>query len=225
MSYIFLSHSLSEKTPGYGGKQGFFSTHTKDMCAGDSCNQMEWSLSNHIGTHMDAPFHFDKNGQTIDQLTPQELIFSKIGFLDIDLSNSSGELINLKNYSSKLNNFSSEVEFLIIKTHFEKNRETSLYWDKNPGISAESAEFLRNMFPQLRAIGFDFLSLTSYQHREEGRKSHRAFLSKEFGKPIWIVEDMSLVKINRAPLKMILAPLRVEKADGAQVTIFAEVSN
>ena len=36
--------------------------------AGDVCNLTQFSMCAHNGTHVDAPYHFFRNGRTIDQL-------------------------------------------------------------------------------------------------------------------------------------------------------------
>ena len=74
----------------------------------------------------------------------------------------------------------------------------------------------------MRAIGFDFISLTAYQHREIGREAHRAFLAKYRDKPpIRIIEDMALAALSKAPSEVTVLPLFVRGADGAPVTVLA----
>jgi kynurenine formamidase len=74
-------------------------------------------------------------------------------------------------------------------------------------------------------IGFDFISLSSYAHRDLGREAHRAFLAEleidgDNKDPILIIEDMDLSKIKICLSKIIVSPLRFEMADGAPVTVF-----
>ena len=44
------------------------------MADGASCNVGRLSLSLHNGTHVDAPFHYDANGATIESVDPARLI-------------------------------------------------------------------------------------------------------------------------------------------------------
>ena len=82
--------------------------------------------------------------------------------------------------------------------------------------------FLRETFPKLRCVGFDFISITSWKHRAEGRKSHKAFLSPAKGeKPILAIEDMSLKRASSKIDWLVVSPLLVENSNGAPVTVIA----
>lgn len=223
MNIQYLSHAISENTPGYAGKKEILIERSKSLECGDSCNQLKLILSNHTGTHIDLPLHFDKDGQSLSTYLPEFFFFNKIGLLEIDLINEDGFLIDLNNYLEKLEHIKGDIDFLIIKTNFELNRNTSRYWEFGPGIHAKSAEVLRTKFSNLRAIGFDFLSLTSFQHRVAGREAHQQFLHKNFGRPICIVEDMSLINLSKVPDELIIAPLLIENGDGSPVTVFAKI--
>ena len=67
----------------------------------------------------------------------------------------------------------------------------------------------------------DFISLTSFQNRPLGRVAHRAFLGGD--RPLLLVEDMDLSRLDVHPKKMICTPLMIEKLDGCPVTVIAEV--
>jgi len=218
-SKIFLSYFLSESTPGYGGNQGFFVKSSRDMCCGDSCNQQEWRLTNHIGTHIDCPKHFDSNGKSLSDYPANFWHFDKINLIEITVNNKL--LLNLEEY---LDQISDDCEFLILKTGFCYKRSKQEYWEAGPGIDAASGELLRKRKPNLKVIGFDFISLTSYQFRTEGRLAHKAFLHSEGeGNPILIIEDMDLRQLENSPKYLVVAPTLVHEADGAQVTIFADI--
>jgi kynurenine formamidase len=66
----------------------------------------------------------------------------------------------------------------------------------------------------------DLISVSSYSNRSEGHKAHQAFLKPEIGNPILLVEDMNL-NIKGPFSKVIIAPLLIEKADGAPCTVLA----
>ena len=58
---------ICDDSPTYGNGFGFQSNSVKNIDNGDSCNTSQWTLSNHIGTYVDAPLHFNLNGNPIDQ--------------------------------------------------------------------------------------------------------------------------------------------------------------
>ena len=219
MNFIYLSHTLCENTPGFAGSKGFSRETIKCINKGDSCNTEAWSLSNHIGSHVDAPLHFIENSTSVDQYSPTFWHFKTVHLIDIDVKQT-GELIDSL---GSLSNVPTNVELLLIRTGFEKVRSSELYWKKNPGLSANLAIDLRTRFSDLKAIGFDFLSLTSFCHREEGRVAHREFLGSKGQRPILILEDLSLASI-RGEIKEVRAyPLRVKNSDGSPITMVAEV--
>lgn len=217
MSVIYLSHILDVETPGFGGAQGFFIQQVRRIANGDSCNQSEWRLSNHIGTHIDAPLHFSDIGQTVSAAEAAQWIFTQVAIVEISVN--PGELIAPGDWIAKV---AGNTELLLLRTGFEKFRSEELYWSSNPGLSTELANELRARLPKLRAIGVDFISATSFLHRKAGREAHQAFLDPaRTGNPIWIIEDMSLKNLKSKPFQVTVAPVRVRDADGAPVTVFA----
>lgn len=224
MKKIFLSYVLSETTPGYGGSESFVVERVKSISCGDSCNQVKFSMSNHLGTHIDFPSHFDQHGQNVESYFAADFFFEKPFLLNVSADQNT--MIDLGAF---LESVPDDADFLIIKTGFCKKRSEEVYWKNNPGITPESAQALRILRPKIRAIGFDFISLTSFQNRALGRIAHRAFLGgdvslkSEVAKPIWIVEDMDLNQLNSSPSSLLVAPLRCEKFDGAPVTVIAAI--
>lgn len=68
-----LTHTISDGFPTYFGVPGI------DMEAGnvfdeDGFNTFIWHLSEHTGTHMDAPLHFTKDGISADRITVDKLV-------------------------------------------------------------------------------------------------------------------------------------------------------
>ena len=60
MESIFLSYTLSNNVPSYGNEGLLEINQTSKIIDGDSCNKSELHLESHIGTHIDAPYHFDQ---------------------------------------------------------------------------------------------------------------------------------------------------------------------
>ena len=116
-----------------------------------------------------------------------------------------------------------DAELLLLKTGFHKYRDKEEYWKNNPGVSIEFVKWLKQNFKNLRVIGMDFISLSSWQHRDAGREVHKILLDPK--KSILPIEDMNLSKIGVDTVfnKVIVAPLMVNKSDGTPCTVFAEV--
>ncbi len=216
---IFLSHPLNLETPSYGNRTAFKVEHSSKISCCNSSNSQHWELPNHIGTHVDVPYHFDEEGKKITDYFPEDWIFNTPFYFEIKCE---------KNYILKLRDIEPYIpencDLILIKTGFEFLRNQDEYWSSNPGIEPEIGMWLRNQRKNVKAIGFDFISLTSYSNRELGKTAHKAFLHSSYpGMPIRIIEDMKLSDLNITPKKVIVAPLLVDGADGSPVTIFAEI--
>ena len=76
----YLSHILTDKTPAYGGDvEGAFKVKkVRSILEGHSCNAEQWSFSNHIGTHVDVPYHFFENGRKITDFPASFWLFEEI---------------------------------------------------------------------------------------------------------------------------------------------------
>ncbi len=217
-NWVFLSYFYDSSTPGYGGKTDFIIENTKCISHGDSCNQFKFSMSNHVGTHIDLPFHFCKNGKKLQDYSASEWMYKKIEVVDIELD--PNQLITSK-ILPLLNN---ETEALILKTQFGCFRKSEKYWKENPGLTSELGNFLKSKYKNLKLIGFDFISATSFANKQEGRLAHYSFLGSDNGCPILILEDMNLESLNQKKiLKMNISPLLIRDADGVPVTISALV--
>jgi kynurenine formamidase len=221
-STIFLSFPISESTPAYGNGSRAKIDAVNRITNGDSCNTSEWRIPNHIGTHIDAPHHFDANGLRIDDYPAAFWLCQSIGVVDVSPIDP-GELVSFDRMDATTGRVAQDIEILLIKTNFTKHRNESLYWQKNPGLEPGLADELRSKFPRLKMVGLDSISLSSFANREVGRKAHHAFLSDE--RPILVIEDMDLSKISQGSeiISLTIAPLIVEGADGAPCTIIAEV--
>ena len=218
---IFLSHSLDQNTPTYGNRDKFTISIKSEIIDGLGANTSIWNFSNnHMGTHMDTPFHFIENGKKTLDYTAEEFCFEKIHI--IEKVSESGVLISLS--EEELDLIPNDIDFMIIKTDYGKYRGLDKYHNDNPGLQSSLADILRTRFSSLRCVGFDFISLTSWKHREHGRLSHRSFLGEINN--FLIIEDMKLDKINYNTQinTLILAPLRTVDGNGGSVTIIADIN-
>lgn len=227
MGWISLNHVLNESTPMYGNATGFKRSVVRDFVYGDLSRNSDLSFPAHIGTHVDAPAHFDEKGMYLEEFESEFWVCRNIKLLDIPVSE--GFIFTVENLKSHMENIPGDTEMLLFRTGFEKIRlnNTDRYIKKNPGFHPDVGIWLRKNM-NLKFIGFDFISLTSYTNRELGRLAHRAFLSlmpdgesDSPGNPILILEDMSLQNIVKPLEQVIVAPLMFSRADGSPVTVYA----
>jgi kynurenine formamidase len=218
--WIYLSYPLSAETPAYGGGDSLRVSSGKSIQAGNSCNTSIWKLSNHLGTHIDFPKHVAKDGKAGDDYPPEFWIFNHPKLVDLSPVQP-GHIIGPVDIERA--SLGTDVDLLLIKTGFCYLRPEPLYWQENPGLDPSVADFLRESFPSLKVIGFDFISLSSFMHRELGRKAHSAFL--DHACPLLLLEDVNLsfVDVETRLKDVIISPLVVAQSDAAPCTVFAEI--
>ncbi|MXN89416.1 cyclase family protein [Pasteurella canis] len=222
MNYQLLSYPLDVKDPGFPGEP----TLTYDICTstaqGDVYNSAIIHLFNHFGTHFDAPKHFNPNGLAITELPLTYFIYEKP--LLIDLPKSAGSLIEPEDLAPYLMQI-KQADCLLIRTSLEQLRakDPQQYAANGGAVSIQAAKYLIDHASNLKAIGFDFISLASPANPDHGVEAHQVMLGMYKENFICIIEDMKLSQLDSKTLKRVLAmPLLVKGIDSAQVTVLAE---
>jgi len=70
---IDLTHTLTPEFPTYSGKSQL-EVETLSVFEKDGYNTKKWTLSEHTGTHIDAPIHFSSTGASADQIPADQLV-------------------------------------------------------------------------------------------------------------------------------------------------------
>lgn len=220
---IFLSHHYASDTPTYGDRDKFKVAANSSIAGGGTANSSSWVFTNnHIGTHIDTPYHFNRNGmQTLDY--PADFwYFNRVEIIDIPCN--AARIIGPEAVAGCI--IDPGTEMLLIRTGYELVRQEDKYWNDNPGLAPELADYLRSNFSKMRVIGFDFISVTSWKHRQLGRESHKAFLAPGPGRiPILAIEDMALQAVHESIEWALVSPLRTEEGNGCPVTVFAKLTS
>lgn len=216
MAYIWLSHQLTHDTPLYGGAHNLKLIKNKSIENGDTCNTSELYFSSHAGTHVDAPLHFIQNGKCIEDYAPGDWVFTNIQVAYFKAA--PAQIIQPRDIHIDEN---PDTEIILLRSSFEKFRGENLYWEKNPGLAPELADFLMVICPKLKMIGMDFISISSYAHRDTGREAHQTFLNKG----LRLIEDMHLSTLKKEArlFQMFVMPVRFLNAEGSPCTILGVV--
>jgi len=213
----YLSYILDEKTPTYGNRNKFSQVKKSDISSGDVANDTTIETTVHIGTHIDMPYHFFEEGQTIGSYSADFWKFSTPLIVEIEQTTViiKDSLIEvLKNVEDQ------EYDILIVKTGICHKREKEVFWKENFGFHPSVANYLRENVPSVRVIGFDSISVSSFSERMLGREAHKAFLNPQ--NPILLLEDMDLREIDKETKfkEIIVAPMRIANCDGLPCTVF-----
>jgi len=156
-------------------------------------------LSSHTGTHIDAPVHYLKRGDTIDTI-PLEILLGPCRV--IDTGDVEG-LIPVECLRGKL----GEEKRILLKTPFS-GKDT--FSQPYPSLSMETARYLVSY--GVRCIGIDSPSIESYQC--DG-SVHRHLLENN----CIIIELLDLTGVPEGVYEMIALPLRLTGLDGAPARV------
>lgn len=219
---IYLSYILDENTPSYGNRNKFVIEKKSDIEKGDIANDSNINTTVHIGTHIDMPYHFYEKGQTIEDFGADFWIFNKILFIDLQ-----PEQLVIKNELIELLEEIEDIgyELLIIKTSICNTRKEESFWSNNYGFHPDIYDYLVEKFPKIRVMGFDSISVSSFQNRTLGREAHKRFLNPL--KSILLLEDMNLSNISEKTEfeEIIVIPLRISKCDGLPCTVMGWIND
>jgi len=235
---IDLSHAFSDKTIYWVTAQEF---HLDTVFHGETNKGYYYSANNfstaeHGGTHIDAPIHFSKNGQTVDEIPLENLIGEAIKI------NVSTKSLNNPDYQISIEDFTNwekkeqiqipKGSIVLLQTGFSKyypNKLKYLGTDKRgeeavkllhfPGLSAEAAEWLvKNR--KIHAIGIDTPSIDYGQ--SQYFKSHVILLSQN----IPAFENLTnLEQVPEKGFKIIALPMKIKGGSGAPLRIVAVLNN
>jgi kynurenine formamidase len=216
-----LSYTLSPHTPFYEGLAKPSLERVYDLSRGDACNSFYFRTSNHCGTHVDAPWHFNPKGRKITDYEPHELVFNRPGILDAPVG--PGHLIVPADLDGA--SLPPETDIVLLRTGFGVYRvEEKTYIEDAPGFSRAAAEHILRVFPALRALAMDIPSLAAWKHMDEGVEAHRVLLGCEgySDRTVLLVEDARLPRELKPPSRVIVAPWMIEGLDSAPCTVLAE---
>jgi kynurenine formamidase len=203
------------KVPVYGGSGLLNIRRVKSLTGGDFANVFCFNMENHWGTHIDAPYHFFENGKKIIDYPPRYWFFKSPQVIKVSLS--PAEILTCSEWIKDIN---PNTDILLFQSGWDRFRGQEIYSQENPGIHPEVGFFLREKYPEIRAIGIDWISISPYKNRELGRESHRVFLGSEgHNNPMLLIEDMNMSFDLTMLRELYVMPLMVDAFDSAPCTI------
>ncbi|MFQ5440511.1 MAG: cyclase family protein [Nitrosopumilaceae archaeon] len=212
MKHLDLTLTLSESIPNFPGSP------SPQFIPWSSINEEGYNLellflSSHTGTHLDAPYHFVKNGIKIHQI-PISRLFGKAILIKIKKLKDQGitkkNLRDFERKNGKIPNFSS----VIFYTTWQKNLKKDFYFTNNPGLSESAVKYLSSK--KINLVGIDSPSIDLGNDKSF---TAQKILAKN---NILIVENLSnLEKISTLEFDFIILPLKIKDATGSPVRAIA----
>ena len=166
-------------------------------------------LSTHTGTHMDAPFHFNPNGQTIDQVEVNRYICNNAILMKIQKN--ANEMITSDDITRDSKYEIKEKDTVVFSTGWEKQiKQKDNYIRNNPGLSKDAAEYL--VEKKVNAIGIDSPSIDI--GIDSALIVHKTLLSNE----ILVIENLcNLYKFTNEKFTLLATPLKLAGASGSPI--------
>jgi arylformamidase len=166
-------------------------------------------LSTHTGTHMDAPFHFDPSGQTIDQVEVNRYICNNA--ILVKMKKNANEMITNDDIARNSKYEIKENDTVVFSTGWEKQiKQKDNYIRNNPGLSKDAAEYL--VEKKVNAVGIDCPSID--RGIDRGLIAHKILLSNE----ILVIENLChLYKFRNGKFTLLVTPLKLVGASGSPI--------
>jgi arylformamidase len=171
-----------------------------DRKKGDICTVSQVSMGVHTGTHMDAPYHFIEDADTIDQMP-------------LDTTVGPARVIQIRDRQSIGRRELEEHELESNERILFKTTNSDHLWNKDRFdedfvfIEHEAAEYLAER--GVRLVGVDYLSVGGF--RQDAIETHNALL----GAGIWVIEGLDLSGVEPGLYELICLPLKLVDSDGS----------
>ena len=209
LKIVDLSLVLNKDTPIYPGdpKPSMSVATTLDN---DGYNLFHLHLGSQSGSHIDAPYHFDNQGETVDNMD-LKLFFGTGLVIDVSNKTSNEEILleDISPYADEIDN----CTIVLFKTCWDKNIGTDKFFE-HPYLSIKGAEYLLSkgiMTIAIDTINLDKTGGTEFPVHDLYAKSNGIIAEN--------LANFSDITFNN-PIISIL-PLKLEKFDGSPIRAVA----
>jgi arylformamidase len=203
-----ISRALTNDLAEWPGDEPFRFRLSNDMAKGASVNVGAITMSVHNGTHADARFHFDTNGDSIEK-APLDAYVGRATVVDLMqafLQSKEKHLITLEDlrpYAEQI----AATSRLLIKTG--RWSDSTIFPNKIPVIAADGPAWLQKN--GVRLLGVDLPSMDEIDSKS--LQNHHALARAG----IAIVESLDLSDVASGIYNFAALPLKIADADGAPV--------
>lgn len=203
---IDLTRTIEHQQPGV-------KIHSAKSLKKDGWNASTLELYSHSGTHMDAPWHFEVNALTIDEI-PLNRLMGRALVLDISHV---GEhhLIRPDDFKNQLKSV-KKGDNILLKSGWSQWFGTSKYRDGLPRISKELALWFGER--QINILGVEPPSVADVNNLGEVTEIHQILMENN----IIIIEGLvNLNKLKKTEVTLMAFPLKIKDGDGSPARVVA----
>lgn len=209
MKVIDLSHTIHAEMPLYPGTKPIKIKQLATVSE-HGYNEKQFTITSHIGTHIDAPAHMLEQGKRLNELPVDSFCaYANI----IDVSAYRGKQIDqqfLMNHVQQIEN----NEYIIFYMDYEQYWGQEKYFKDFPVLTSEAAEWLCRK--NLKGVGLDACSVDPVGSQD--LPIHHIL----FKSGLTIVENLTNLKdLIGTRFLFLCFPLKIEDADGSPVRAIA----
>ena len=211
---VDLTHVFNGDVLPWPGMAGPKMEKVGSVKAGDACEATVFTMSSHVGTHMDCQIHMMPYGYSTDTI-------------DMGFFIGNGKVIDVRDKVHEVNGELelgmdcldgvdlSDVDFLFFYLGWDKKWNTPEFYVGYPNINAELAEYL-SKHPVVRGIGFETPGVDPVPRA--GFDVHKIYLHEKKT----IVENLTnLDQLIGKEFTYIGLPLKLENGDGSPIRAVA----
>ncbi len=176
---------------------------------GDESNVSQIRMSVHIGTHIDAPLHFLRDGKPIGDILLEKLV-GKVVVLALpdDVGVISRAVLEKHPHLHLLD----EIKKVLFKTRNSSSAlAEAIEFDKAyVGLDTSGAQFLSRF--DLDLVGVDYLSVAAYHDTD---RPHEILLARE----VVLLEGLDLAEVPAGIYDLYCLPLKLAGCEGAPARV------
>ncbi len=204
MKIYDITVPISNDLPVYPGDPPIEIRRTQSLENGDIARVSHLSFSTHIGTHIDPPYHFMRDGMKLDQI-PLDVLIGPARVVDVgDVDMIDRPVIDRLDLRG--------VTRVLFKTR------NSCFWSDSSQfrtdfvyIETDAAQALVDL--GMRLVGIDYLSVERFDFDQP--TTHWTLL----GNNVIVVEGLDLTGIEPGDFELICLPLRIKDGDGGPARV------
>lgn len=197
---VDISVVLSPRMPTWPGSVGLRVTPTQRIADGDPVNVSRLDADVHMGTHVDAPWHFLADGATIDALPLHDFVGPAwVAHFPENPSVSADDLERA--------GIPDGTARLLLKTqNSERWHVDTAFREDFVALTLDAAQWIVDR--GMRLIGNDYLSVQRYH---DGPATHRVLLAAK----VIVLEGINLAGVAPGAWELLCLPLRLVGIEGA----------
>lgn len=198
---IDISVNVKNGMPTWPGSVGFKLWQESHLDKGDPCNVSAMQLDVHVGTHIDAPWHFLQDGTPGNAIPIERFVGEAfVAYLPAAKSIGADELASIP--------MPKNTTRLLLKTSNSElwKNDTHEFTRDFVAITADGARWI--VENGIKTVGVDYLSVQRFY---DDSTTHQVLL----GAKTAIIEGLNLSTASQGTYELICLPLKLIGTDGA----------